>query len=133
MQRLQNWAARTIFTCNRYTHALPLLYKLHWFPIRYRIMFKILVTVFTARQHQSPIFISELFEFQIRVNNVRIINMNKLQVPVVRTANASRSLSVIGPKYWNALPHDIRCITSREVFKCRVKTYLFGIAFSAFS
>ena len=31
---------------------------------------------------------------------------------------------VIAPKYWNALPYDIRCLASLSLFKCKLSTNL---------
>ena len=39
LQRLQNWAARLVFTVNRQQDPKPLLKSLHWLPVKQRISF----------------------------------------------------------------------------------------------
>ena len=43
LQRVQNACARLIFKEQKFCHVTPLIYELHWLPIRYRIEFKILL------------------------------------------------------------------------------------------
>jgi len=43
LQQLQNSAARFVSKTGRYEHIIPVLKALHWFPVRYRIDFKITV------------------------------------------------------------------------------------------
>ena len=46
LQRVQNAAARLIFKEPKFSHITPVLYQLHWLPIKYRIEFKILLFTF---------------------------------------------------------------------------------------
>ena len=46
LQRVQNACARLIFKEQKFCHVTPLIYELHWLPIRYRIEFKILLITF---------------------------------------------------------------------------------------
>ena len=41
LQRVQNLAARLVYRESKFCHITPLLKKLHWLPITYRIRFKI--------------------------------------------------------------------------------------------
>ena len=38
IQRVQNAAARLVYNAGKYCHTTPLLFKLHWLPIRERIL-----------------------------------------------------------------------------------------------
>ena len=50
----------------------------------------------------------------------------KLYIPrVKRETFANRSLKVVGPRWWNNLPIDIRISTSVTTFKKQLKTHLF--------
>ena len=42
LQRLQNSAARIVSRTRKYEHITPVLIKLHWLPIKFRIQFKIM-------------------------------------------------------------------------------------------
>ena len=46
LQRVQNAAARLICKQPKFSHIKPVLYELHWLPIKYRIKFKILLITF---------------------------------------------------------------------------------------
>ena len=46
VQRVLNAAARLVCRTPRYRRITPLLYELHWLPVRQRISFKILLFVF---------------------------------------------------------------------------------------
>lgn len=46
LQRLQNAAVRLTSTIPRYSHITPVLCSLHWFPVKFRIDFKILLLTF---------------------------------------------------------------------------------------
>ena len=48
LQRLQNWAARLVFTVHRQQDPKPLLKSLHWLPVKQRISFKLLLYVFKS-------------------------------------------------------------------------------------
>ena len=48
LQRVQNAAARLIFEESKYCHVTPLLKSLHWLPVKYRIIFKVLLITFKA-------------------------------------------------------------------------------------
>ena len=42
----------------------PLLFKLHWLPIRERILFKILLITYKAVHGHAPNYIKELIKFK---------------------------------------------------------------------
>ena len=48
LQRVQNATARLLTSCKKYDHITPVLRKLHWLPVKYRINFKILLLTFKA-------------------------------------------------------------------------------------
>ena len=43
---------------------------------------------------------------------------------------ADRSFSCAAPRLWNLLPTTIRSISSLDIFKIRLKTFLFNRAFN---
>ena len=60
MQRLQNQAARIVTRTKWHEHNTPVLEHLHWFPVKFRIDFKILLMVFKAINGLAPEYLSEL-------------------------------------------------------------------------
>ena len=60
VQRVLNAAARLVCRAPRYCRITPLLYELHWLPVRQRISFKILLFVFKAIHGFAPTYLKEL-------------------------------------------------------------------------
>ena len=60
LQRLQNSAARIVSRTRKYEHITPVLIKLHWLPIKFRIQFKVLLLVYKALNGLAPKYIKEL-------------------------------------------------------------------------
>ena len=54
LQRIQNAAARLVTGTPRFCHVTPLLFHLHWLPISYRVMFKILLLTFKCLYSLAP-------------------------------------------------------------------------------
>jgi len=54
LQRVQNWAARLVYRESKFCHITPLLKKLHWLPILYRIRFKIALLTYKAISGLAP-------------------------------------------------------------------------------
>ena len=49
--------------------------------------------------------------------------------PRLRTKLGERAFSFFGPASRNSLPAELRSISDTSVFKNKLKTYLFGLAF----
>ena len=60
LQHVQNSAIRFIHLSPRFSPSLLLLYNLHWPPIKYRTIFKILLITYKAIHSLAPKYITEL-------------------------------------------------------------------------
>ena len=60
LQVLQNSAARLIIGIRRREHISPVLFALHWLPIRQCIKFKLLVLVYRCLHQLAPAYLSDL-------------------------------------------------------------------------
>ena len=58
----QNFDAKVVLKKSLYDHVTPCLIDLHWLPIRYRIDFKIAVTVFKCLNGLAQSYLSDLIE-----------------------------------------------------------------------
>ena len=56
LQRLQNSAARIIFTVDRRHKSSPLLKSLHWLPVKQRNTYKLLLYVYKALNGLAPMY-----------------------------------------------------------------------------
>ena len=133
LELVQNYAVRLIFRKNKYTHVKPLLRKLHWLPVSYRIDYKILLIVYKCRNNTAPKYLSDLIKPAERLNSLRVADDDfLLHVPNFESTQSmgDRAFSVYAPPLWNKLPFSIRSSPSSEIFKKRLKSHLFKIAFN---
>ena len=59
LQSIQNTATRVVTRTRKFDHLTPVLKQLHWLPVRYRIVFKILQLVYKAPDGTASSYISE--------------------------------------------------------------------------
>ena len=62
LQRIQNCHARVVSKAPRFSRSIPLLKRLHWLPVKFRIHFKICAITFrTLKDNQSAYLADLLF------------------------------------------------------------------------
>uniref|UniRef100_A0A3P9L4L3 Reverse transcriptase domain-containing protein n=1 Tax=Oryzias latipes TaxID=8090 RepID=A0A3P9L4L3_ORYLA len=128
LQLVQNSAARIITRTPSFHHITPVLQQLHWLPAAFRIQFKLLLYTFKALHSLAPSYLSNL----LHINTPSLWSSSSLQlsVPPARMVTmGSRAFSRSAPQLWNSLPPDLRNTDSFLIFKSRLKTDLFKIAF----
>ena len=129
LQLLQNYAARLVYKIPKFCHITPYLKDLHWLPVQARIQFKLLTIVFKCIRGNGPQYLSELLCRKMTRPGLRSANSIILYIPRTLSraeqSTADRSFSISGPKLWNQLPVSIQNSCSLDVFKSRLKTFLF--------
>ena len=129
LQRIQNNAARLVTLTRKRSHITPVLKKLHWLPVGYRIVYKLLLIVFKALNDMAPQYITCLLKPYIPTRTLRSINKSLLCEPRSKHSWGDRAFSIAAPRLWNALPIHIRSCTSLAQFKTFLKTHLTKDAF----
>ena len=127
VQRVLHTAARLICCALRFSHITPLMYELHWLPLKQRIHFKILLFAFKAIHGIAPTYIQNLVSLKSQgTYNLRSSGWILLASSTFRTkiTLGDRSFQVAAPKSWYALPRELRDIPSLHTF-----TYLFKFAY----
>ena len=121
----QNSAARLIMRQRRRDHITPVLIALHWLPIRYRIIYKILVLTFLAIHNLAPAYIADLISAYEPGRQLRSASRLLLTVPRHKLERfGRRGYSVNAPFLWNDLPDNLRLIDSVALFKGHLETHL---------
>ena len=136
LQRVQNAAARLICNISRSDHISPILFELHWLPIKYRINFKILLITYKALHGLAPNYITELITVKPLFHyNLRSDGELFLQRPTIKSSATlgDRSFALAAPTLWNELPTEICHANSILTFKKLLKTFLFIKAFYQFN
>ena len=131
LQRIQNTAARVVTKSKIKDHIRPVLKDLHWLPVKERITYKILLTVFKALNGLAPIYISDLLNEYKPARSLRSSSRKLLSVPRTKTTTyGDPSFSVAGPTLWNSLPDEMKRMNSIDQFKTSLKTWLFRAAYN---
>ena len=132
LQRVQNIAARVV-TCTRCSpldHITPVLKSLHWLPIKYRILFKILLLAYKCVNHLAPEYLCCLVVPKKHPRPLRSQVLDLLEVPKTRLKTyGDRSFMYAAAVEWNKLPLGIRKSPSLDSFKAHLKTHLFQQCF----
>ncbi|KAF7641597.1 hypothetical protein LDENG_00276220, partial [Lucifuga dentata] len=93
---------------NRRHHITPLLASLHWFPVRFRIEFKILLISFKALLGLAPSYITEMLTPYESVRSFRSSGGNLVAVPKSRLkSKGDRAFAIRALLLWNELPEEI--------------------------
>ena len=130
LQRIQNSAARLVTRTRLYDHITPVLHQLHWLPVKYRIMYKILLLTYKCLHGLAPDYLAELIHEYVPARNLRSASKCNLVVPLVSTASyGHRSFCHASPELWNSLPDHLKKSQTLEQFKSSLKTHLFSKAF----
>jgi len=133
LQRVQNAAARLVLGLKWSDHITPALMELHWLPIKQRIEYKLAILVYKCLHHQAPNYLTELFnsiaDIQPR-SSLRSASDGKLDIPRTKLQFGERAFAVAGARQWNSLPAQLRSIEDFTLFKSKLKTHLFNLAFN---
>ncbi len=130
LQLVQNSAARILTRTSAREHITPVLEKLHWLPVSFRIDFKILMLTYKALNNLAPQYLSELLTPYTPTCVLHSSEAGLLTVQTTRLKTmGDQAFSSLAPKLWNSLPSEIRNAESLSVFKSSLKTYFFRVAF----
>ena len=131
MQRVQNMCACLVLRRTKWDSAKACLAKLHWLPIRQRIIFKICVLTFKLLHGQGPDYLQDFLHHKHNTRSLRsTMDHSLLVIPRTKCKTfAARSFSVAAPSLWNGLPKDIRESNTLLSFKRDLKTHLYKETF----
>ena len=140
LQRIQNSAARLVYYIPRFEHITPVLYRLHWLPVSFRIEYKVLILTYKAIHGHAPPgappYILHLVITRERTNyNLRSSSQLLLKpynATTTKKTLGDRAFQVASSGVWNGLPNDIRNAKTMDVLKSLVKTHLFRKAYACY-
>src|SRR5664279_6506188 len=133
LQRVQNSLARVVLLLKICASASPLLQSLHWLHIDARISFKIAVITYKVRSTNTPVYLSSILSENSLLSSMVLRSASRplLSVRCMRTEHGRRAFHIAAPTVWNSLPTDIQLASSLNVFKKRLKMFLFAIAYNS--
>jgi len=116
LQSIQNTAARVVTRTRKFDHITPVLKQLHWLPVCYRIIFKILPLVYKALNGTAPYYISGLLKYNTSQRKLKSSSQNLLVTPKVRLKTyGERAFVVAAPRLWNSIPLELRSSSSIDI------------------
>ena len=133
LQKVQNCAVRFIFNKSKRSHASNFLKEVHFLPIRFRILYKINMLIYKCINNMAPSYLQDLIQLRFpTVNDVRLNNdYFMLEHPPLTTfTSTTKAFSYCAPLTWNCLPYELRSCENISLFKKRLKTHYFDLAFS---
>ena len=127
LQYVQNTGARVVLQVSKFQHITPVLCELHWLPIQYRIIFKILLLVYKSLNGTSPSYLAQELYYRSHTRSLRSVSNELLMKPRSYTKTyGDRAFAVHAPREWNLIPYGIRKSNTISSFKRSLKTYLFA-------
>ena len=128
LQSLPNIAARVVTRCSKFDHITPVLYELHWLPVKMRIHFKLLLLMYRCVQQTALAYLCELIHNKKKSSyGIRSYALDHLHVPDSAGSKlyGDRAFCLSGPTEWNKRSLEIRQTKSVDLFKTELKTLLF--------
>ncbi len=90
-----------------------------------------MLLVYKSRNGLAPTYLCELLTEYQPVRSLRSSNQDLLSTPRSRLkCRGGRDFCIAAPRLWNALTLSIRKASSVNIFKSRLKTFLFSKAFA---
>jgi hypothetical protein len=129
LQMAQNSAARLVEGSKRSDHITPVLFRLHWLPVQYRIRFKMLTLCHKILAGNGPGYLS--VQMRQPARHLRGASNHRLEVPQSSTVlYGGRCYDNAMAKEFNALPLELRAEKNHNVFKRKLKTFFFQMHFN---
>ena len=137
LQCVQNILARIVANTTKYSHITPVRKAVHWLPIKYHSSFKTAMLGFKFLHRGNPKYFEPFLIPRHSAYNTRRSQSDGmfLEVPHFASVFTSRKhfgLSFVydAPMIWNDLPDKVHSANSLASFRSRLKSYLFGKAYS---
>ena len=122
-------AARLVSNVAKYDHITPTLVKLHWLPVRFKVIFKIAMLAHKCIYGNAPEYLKGL----VKVKRTSRYNLRSdggllLEDYSARSKKTlgDRAFKTAAPKIWNVLQEDIRMQDNYNIFKGQLKTHYYN-------
>ena len=116
----------------KFEHITPSLITLHWLPISRRIEYKILLFTYKALNDAAPAYIRDMLKVRESVRSLRSSSQVQLDPPTTRLRTfGDKSFEKAAPELWNVLPESVKSAQSVNLFKKRLMTHLFRLAYES--
>ena len=137
LQSIQNTLCRIVARLPRRAHITGTLKKLHWLPVKQRILFKINTITYKAISTGHPAYLQQYLQpYTCSLNTRRSSPSRKVltEFPYRSRIHKSKkhfnaSFAYSAPNGWNNLPLAVRSAPTLASFRSRLKSHLFALAY----
>ena len=134
LQSVINRSARLVCSLPPRIPTTGYLIDLHWLPIKTRIEFKICLLAFKALKYGEPSYLTSLRTRRNTAQNMVLrTSDDPLRLLEPRAISerhfSNRAFSYIAPRLLNRLPASMKEIDSLDLFKSKLKSFLFARAY----
>ena len=129
LQRIQDVCARLVMNTRTGVSTEDMKKALHWLPVEQRIIFKINLLTYKCLNHDAPQYLQDLLAVEQLGRSTRSESTCRLKESLVRKRHGDRAFRNAAPSLWNNLPPEIRLSSTINLFKRKLKTHLFRIAY----
>jgi hypothetical protein len=137
LQTIQNILCRIVCRLPRRSHVTSSLKKLHWLPVKSRILFKLNTITYKALNTGHPSYLKRFITpYTCTVNTRRSDPSKKVltEFPFKSRIYSSKkhfnsSFAHLAPNSWNNLPLHIKSASTLASFRHRLKTHMFTLAY----
>ena len=119
LQMVQNSAARVLCRLSKRERITPVLKRLHWLPLEYRIRLKVCIITMKALHNKGPAYPKDMLS--VRNTGLRSSSTITLNVPRTHLTLGDRAFAATAPREWNELPAYIRSTDNETSFKKKLK------------
>ena len=119
LQSVQNAAAQIIAGLKKRDHIPETLRDLHWLPVEEK--------TFKTLNGSGPRYLEDILKFYLQAGTLRSSRDHlRLEEPNFNMKTyGQRAFSVAVPRLWKKLPFEIRACSDVNLFKSKLKTFLF--------
>ena len=123
---MQNIAAWIVTPSPKQDHITPVLEQLHYLAVRMRVLYKLMVLTFWALEGTGPSNLQDSLSYTKPKTSLVLSSDGRLDLPWSSLVSyGDRAFNEAATAEWNNLPSDLKDCTLYNLFKSKLKTYLF--------
>lgn len=129
LQLIMNRAARLVTGQSWRERITPTLTKLHWLPVKARVVYKQCVMTYQALKFGKPLYMRNMlkeFEVDTTITLRHSVEIHRLNEPRYQREAGRRAFSRSASRLYNQLPQRIKMQENVATFKRKLKTFLFS-------
>ena len=130
LQQVQNTLVHIVTRQFSYAGTSQSFATLHWFIFKWRIDFKVATISYKLLLTRQSSSLASSISRHAPGHSLRSSDSGSLYVPRTKLVTGEHALRSSASSIWNCLPADIRNSGSMQLFRNKLKTHFFHLAFN---